>query len=175
MDFLNVAGLSFGLTQSNRPIRLRLSHPQSTFDDVLFVKRVCGRETLCGGIEYTLLCVSTQAGLPLKEFIALPAEVQFVTDRGELRSLCGIVSEASAGQSDGGLASYQLFVRDALALMDRRTNTRVFRSLNEVDISTVLIREWRGINPILAKAFDLDTSGITGAYPIQIIQELVTG
>lgn len=165
MDFLNVASLSFGLTQSHRPIRLRLSHPQSTLDDVLIVKRVCGREALCGGIEYTLLCVSTQAGLPLKEFIALPAEVQFVTDRGALRSVCGIVSEASAGQSDGGLASYQLLVRDALALMDRRVNTRVFRSQNEVEISTTLIREWRGINPILAKVFDLDTSGITGIYP----------
>lgn len=165
MDFLNIADLSLGLTQSQRPIRLRLSHPQSPLDDVLLVKQVCGRETLCGGIEYTLLCVSTQAGLPLKEFIALPAEVQFVTDSGHLRSLCGIVSQACAGQSDGGLASYQLVVRDALAMLERRTNTRVFRGMNEVDISAALIREWRGINPVLAKAFEFDTSGITSDYP----------
>lgn len=100
MNFLNVPGLPLELTQSHRPIRLRLLHPQSVLDDILLVKHVSGRETLCGGIEYRLLCVSTQAGLPLKEFIALPAELQFVTDRGGLRSVCGIVAQACAGQSD---------------------------------------------------------------------------
>ena len=164
MNFLNVASISLGLTQSHRPIRLRLSHPQSMLDDVLLVKHVSGQETLCGGIEYRLLCVSMEAGLPLKEFIALPAELQFVTDRGGLRSVCGIVAQASAGQSDGGLATYQLVVRDALSLMERRTNTRVFRTMNEVDISAAVVREWRSANPVLAKAFDIDTSGITGAY-----------
>lgn len=165
MNTLHVPNLSFGLTQSHRPIRLRLSHPQSTFDDVLFVKQVSGRETLCGGIDYTLLCVSTQAGLPLKEFIALPAELQFVTDQGGLRLVCGIVAKAGAGQSDGGLATYQLVVRDALALMERRSNTRVFRDLSEVDITAALIGEWRAINPVLGASFDLDTSGLKGAYP----------
>jgi type VI secretion system secreted protein VgrG len=164
MNFLNVPGLPLELTQSHRPIRLRLLHPQSVLDDILLVKHVSGRETLCGGIEYRLLCVSTQAGLPLKEFIALPAELQFVTDRGALRSVCGIVAQACSGQSDGGLATYQLVVRDALALMERRTNTRVFRAMNEVDISIAVIREWRGINPVLAKAFEVDTAGITGVY-----------
>lgn len=164
MNFLNVSGLPLELTQSHRPIRLRLLHPQSILDDVLLVKHVSGRETLCGGIEYRLLCVSTQAGLPLKEFIALPAELQFVTDRGGLRLVCGIVAQACAGQSDGGLATYQLVLRDALSLMERRTNTRVFRTMNEVDISAALIREWRRVNPVLAKAFDVDTTGITGVY-----------
>ncbi len=164
MNFLNVSGLPLALTQSHRPIRLRLLHPQSVLDDILLVKHVSGRETLCGGIEYRLLCVSTQAGLPLKEFIALPTELQFVTDRGGLRSVCGIVAQACSGQSDGGLATYQLVVRDALALMERRTNTRVFRAMNEVDISIAVIREWRSINPVLAKAFDVDTAGITGVY-----------
>jgi type VI secretion system secreted protein VgrG len=165
MNSLNVLGLSPDLTQSNRPIRLRLSHQNSVLDDALLVKYVNGQETLCGGIEYRLLCVSTQAALPLKEFIALPVELQFATDRGQLRSVRGIVAQASAGQSDGGLATYQLVVRDALALMEQRINTRIFRNLNEVDISAALAREWRNVNPILAKAFDIDTSGITGAYP----------
>lgn len=165
MNFLNVTGLSFGLTQSNRPIRLHLAHPQSILDDVLLVKHVSGQETLCGGMEYRLLCVSTEAGLPLKEFIALPAELQFVTDQGGLRSICGIVAQACAGQSDGGLATYQLVVRDALSLMERRTNTRVFRDLNEVDITLGVIRKWRADNPVLARVFDVDVSGVKGTYP----------
>ena len=157
--------LSSLLNQSTRPIHLRLRHRNSVFDHSLHVKRVSGLEKLCGGIEYRLLCVSTHAALPLKEFIALPAELQFVTDRGQLRSVCGIVSQASSGQSDGGLATYQLVVRDALALMEQRINTRVFRNMNEVDISEALMREWRAINPILATAFDFDISGITQTYP----------
>ncbi|MGJ7915840.1 type VI secretion system Vgr family protein [Massilia sp. LXY-6] len=165
MNSLNMAGLSPALSQSNRPIRLLLSPRASVLDDVLLVKHVNGQETLCGGIEYQVLCVSTQAALPLKEFLALPAELQFVTDRGDLRSVCGIVAQASAGQSDGGLATYQLVFRDALALMEQRFNTRVFRNVNEIDISAALMREWRNINPVLAKAFDFDTSGVTGTYP----------
>lgn len=165
MNLMNMVGLSAGLTQSNSPIRLRLSHPDSTLDDVLVIKHVSGQETLCGGIEYRLLCVSTNAALPLKDFIALPAELQLVTDRGQLRSICGIVAQASAGQSDGGLATYQLVVRDALSLMAQRINTRVFRNVNEVDIAVALVSEWRNVNPILAGTFDIDTSGITGTYP----------
>ena len=128
-----------GLSEANRPIRLRLSQERHVLDDVLLVKRVTGNETMCGGLEYRLLCVSTHAGLPLKEFITLPVELQFVTDRGDVRAVCGIVTQAAAGQSDGGLATYELVVRDALALMEHRTNTRVFRNRNELDITEVIL------------------------------------
>jgi type VI secretion system secreted protein VgrG len=161
-DLMQVAG---GLSEANRPIRLRLSHDKGVLDDVLMVKRVTGSESLCGGLEYRLLCVSTRADLPLKEFIALPVEVQFVTDRGDVRAVCGIVSQAAAGQSDGGLATYQLLVRDALALMEQRINTRVFRNRNELEITEVILSEWRQSNPVLAKAFKVDWSHVTGTYP----------
>jgi len=105
MTVLNMGGLSSSLTQSHRPIRLRLWHQNKVLDDVLLAKHVQGQETLCGGIEYRLHCVSLQTGLPLKEFMALAVELQFVTDRRQLRSVCGIVSQASAGESDGGLAT----------------------------------------------------------------------
>jgi type VI secretion system secreted protein VgrG len=97
MNILNVAGLHTDLTQANRPLRLRFARSDSSLDDVLLLKHVNGEETLCGGIEYRLFCVSTRADLPLKEFLALPVELQFVTDRGRLHSVCGIVVQASAG------------------------------------------------------------------------------
>lgn len=162
---MNIPNLPSSLTQTRRPIRLRLAHQGKILDDVLLVKHVWGQEKICGGIEYRLLCVTTQSGLPLKEFLALPAELQFVTDQGQLRSICGIVSQASAGQSDGGLATYQLVVRDALVLMEQRINTRIFRNANEVEISETLVREWRNVNPVLASAFDIDISGISLTYP----------
>jgi type VI secretion system secreted protein VgrG len=164
MDVMSIAGLS-GLRQSRRPIRLYLACEGKKLDDVLLIKHVQGQETLCSGIEYRLLCIATQASLPLKEFIALPAELQFVTDQGRLRSVCGIVAQVSAGQSDGGLTTYQLVIRDAVALMEQRTNMRVFRDTNEVDITETLIREWREANPILAQTFDVDLSGVKGKYP----------
>lgn len=154
-----------GLSEANRPIRARLSTGAQVLEDLLLVKRVTGSETICGGLDYRLLCVSTRVDLPLKEFVALPVELQFVTDRGDLRSVCGIVAQAAAGQSDGGLATYELVLRDALALMEYRTNTRVFRNLNELDITEVILDEWRRNNPVLAKAFDVDWSFVTGTYP----------
>lgn len=163
MNMLNAFGAS-QLSQANRPIRVRLSHHGGMLDDVLQVKHLDGCESLCGGFEYRLFCVSTNASLPLKELIALPIELQFVTDRGQLRAVCGIVAEVSAGQSDGGLGTYQLIMRDALALMERRINTRVFRNVNEIDITISLVREWHSANSILARTFDLDVSAITGSY-----------
>jgi type VI secretion system secreted protein VgrG len=165
MNLNELAALFSGLSEANRPIRLRLSGQHRIHDDALLVKQVTGQETLCGGIEYRLLCLSTDAGLPLKDFIALPVELQFVTAQGQLRSVCGIVAQASTGESDGGLATYQLVVRDALALMEQRTNTRVFRNSSEIGLSVAMLGEWRAINPILAKAFDIDISGLSAFYP----------
>ena len=155
-----------GLNSANRPIRLRLSTENGVLDDLLLVKRVSGAETICGGIEYSLLCVSSQAGMELKQFIANPVELQFVTDLGRLRAVCGIVAGAVEGQSDGGLATYQLIVRDAFSLLDQTCNTRVFRNASEVDITHIMLREWREANPIAARAFDFDV-GHLKTYPLR--------
>lgn len=40
-----------GLTEANRPIRLRLSQRKDVLDDALLVKRVTGSESLCGGLN----------------------------------------------------------------------------------------------------------------------------
>lgn len=153
-----------GLTEANRPIRLRLSNIDGVVDDKLLVKHVSGIETICGGIEYSLLCVSTQAGMPLKQFMANPAELQFVTDSGSLRSVCGIVGGVIEGQGDGGLATYQLIVRDAFSLFEKTCNTRVFRNASEVDITNIMLREWREANPVAARAFNFDL-GYLKSYP----------
>ena len=152
------------LTDSNRPIRLRIWNQSGVSEDVLLVKHVSGTETMCGGIEYHLLCVATRVGMPLKEFIANPVELQFVTDTGDLRSVCGIVAAAAEGQSDGGLATYQLTIRDAFALLDKTCNTRVFLNLSEVDITAILLKEWRTANPVAATVFEYDLRHLK-SYP----------
>lgn len=116
--------------------------------------RIVGSEAICGGIEYRIACVAGSPAPQLKELIALPLEIQFVTDRGQLRSVCGIVIETCADDSDGGPTPYHLVVRDALAIMRKRTNSRIFRNLNELDIVQVLFDEWRHSNSVLAGAFE---------------------
>ena len=156
MNLTNLPVELVGLSDANRPIRLRLSHEKAGIDDLLLVKQVSGVETICGGIEYSLLCVSTRAGMQLKQFIANPVELQFVTDTGSLRPVCGIVGAAIEGHGDGGLATYQLIVRDAFSLFEKTCNTRVFRNASEVDITNIILREWREANPVAARAFNFD-------------------
>ncbi|WP_020652096.1 type VI secretion system Vgr family protein [Massilia niastensis] len=155
-EFLRMLQHEKSLTTAHRPIRLRLGHADHLADEVLLPQRVSGSEAVCGGIDYVVTCVAASPYLPLKELIALPAEVLLVTDRGQLRSVCGIVAEARAGDYDGGLAVYQLVIRDALALMEKRINSRVFRYQNELEIVQLLFDEWTQSNAILASAFDYE-------------------
>jgi type VI secretion system secreted protein VgrG len=161
---MNSYDLPVMLTDAHRPIRLRFG-PQADQDShSLMVQHVIGSEAMFGGLEYVLLCVSTHAGLSLKNIVANPVEIQFVTDTGGLRPVCGIVAEVSEGHSDGGLATYQLVVRDALSLLEKTCNTRVFRDASEIDITHTLLREWRTSNAGVAACFDIDLSNLK-SYP----------
>jgi type VI secretion system secreted protein VgrG len=166
-DFLSFMLSQKQLHAANRPLRLRLALPDGASSDMLLPQRVTGTEQVCGGFEYRVLCLATDAALPLKAFIAAPAEIQFVTDRGGMRSVCGIVTEASAGNSDGGVASYQLVVRDAMAIMEMRTNTRIFRNMSELEVLELMLGEWRLSNPVLASAFEFEFDAFlsAGRYP----------
>jgi type VI secretion system secreted protein VgrG len=166
-EFFSFMGLFKELVTSNRPLRLRLDLPGGANDDMLLPQRVFGSEMLCGGIEYRILCVSSSASLALKEMIAIPATLEFVTDRGDLRSVCGIITEASSGDSDGGLASYQLVLRDALSILEKRINTRVFRNMDEVEIVQRILNEWRQKSSILGTCFthEVDEAFSQRDYP----------
>jgi type VI secretion system secreted protein VgrG len=148
------------LSTHHRPLRLRLATEEGINDDLLLPQRVTGSETMCGGIEYRVWCVALDAKLALKQFIAAPAELQLVTDRGTLHSVCGIVAEAHAGHSDGGLATYQLVLRDGLSLMEQRTNTRIFRNQNELQIAETMFMEWRQHNSVMAATFEYDIDAV---------------
>jgi type VI secretion system secreted protein VgrG len=146
----------YRLATCDRPLHLILDGADGAADDSLLAQRIDGNEAVCGGFELRMLCVSKHAALELKGFIGKPAELQIVTDRRQLRRICGIVTQAASGQSDGGLATYQLVMRDALSVMENKTNTRVFRDKNELDIIQILVSEWRRSMPVLGAAFTLD-------------------
>jgi type VI secretion system secreted protein VgrG len=166
-DFFGFMNAARELVTHNRPLRLRLDMPGGLSDDLLLPQRVFGTEMLCGGIEYRVLCVSASVQLPLKQLIAVPASLDIVTDSGDLRSVCGIVTEASSGDSDGGLASYQIVIRDAMAVLEKRINTRVFRNMDEVEIVQRILNEWRLNSAILGTCFrqELDDACTVRTYP----------
>ncbi len=153
-ELLQVLRREKPLSTANRPLRLRLHHPDGILDDVLLAQRIEGSEAICGGIHYRVACLASTPMLALKELIALPAQIDLVTDRGALRSICGIVTEARAGDCDGGLATYHLVLRDAMAIMEKRINSRIFRYQSELDIVQTLFDEWRRGNAVLGGAFD---------------------
>jgi type VI secretion system secreted protein VgrG len=144
------------LDSNYRPIRLKLFHRHAHTDDILLPQLVTGTESVCGGFEYQVNCVATSFNLPLKEFIGLPATLEFVNDRRQLRRLSGLIAEASAGDYDGSIASYQLVIRDAMALMEQRVNTRVFRKSSWPQIVAMLLKEWSQLDGALVGNFDYE-------------------
>jgi type VI secretion system secreted protein VgrG len=156
----------YRLVTRERPLGLVLARSGGMHDDVLLPQRVLGSESICGGFCYRILCVADDAGLALKDFIGVPAELRIVTDRGELRRICGIVTEAVSGQSDGALATYQLVMRDALSVMAGRSNTRVFRNRSELDIVRTLVTEWHARSSVLRATFELEVDpGLDNKHP----------
>lgn len=151
------------LTSAQRPLRLRLAMADGMRDDLLLPQRLIGHEAICGGHTYHLLCIADTAMLSLKDFIAAPAEIQIVTASGNLRSVCGIVASAASGESDGALATYELMITDALQIMERRVNTRVFRNMNELDIITTLVNEWQQKISALRGTFELQIDSVLAA------------
>lgn len=156
----------YTLGTHDRPLGLKLACADGIRDDILLPQRLIGNEAICGGFEHRVLCVTDDAELALKDFIGLPAELHIVTDTGQLRRICGIVTEAASGQSDGALATYELVLRDALSIMEARKNTRVFRNKSELDIVRILVAEWRQRNGVLRETFDLEVAvGLDNRHP----------
>ncbi|MBJ7314340.1 type VI secretion system Vgr family protein [Rugamonas sp. CCM 8940] len=137
-------------------MRMTVGFASGASDGVLLPHRLSGVEAICDGIDMRIYCVSTDELLPLKTLIGLPVALQIVTDQGNLRSICGLVAEASQGESDGGLATYQLVVRDALAILDLDVHTRVFRNSSELAVVKTLLDEARLRMPALAAAFEFE-------------------
>jgi type VI secretion system secreted protein VgrG len=167
-DLLRLLQREQSWSTTNRQLRLRLADGSlGEALDVLLPLRLVGSEAICGGIEYRIVCLASTPTLPLKALVALPIEIQILTDRGQLRSVCGIVTEARAGDFDGGLAVYHLVVRDALAIMEKRSNSRIFRYRNEIEIVKTLCDEWRQSNSVLGNALEIELDPLLdmGRYP----------
>ncbi|WP_197419411.1 MULTISPECIES: phage late control D family protein, partial [unclassified Burkholderia] len=160
-------GFASGAVDWNkRPVALHFGAAQAAVGHLLALQHASVQEGLMSGIRGSLTCVSTRHDLPPGVLLGIPVSIRLVTDRGQPHMVNAIISDVQIGQSDGELCVYQLTVCDALSLMDKRTNSRVFRKRNVVDILIALFNEWQQRSPALARAFEFDLSHLRAdRYP----------
>ncbi|KWF09111.1 type VI secretion system Vgr family protein [Burkholderia pseudomultivorans] len=151
---------------NRRPVALNFGRAQGTLGRLLALQHARVHEGLMTGIHGHLTCVSPRNDLSPRLFLGVPVSLRLVTDRGQLHVVNAIIRDVQIGQSDGELCVYQLTVCDALSLMDKRTNSRVFRQSSVIDILATLFNEWRQRSPALAAAFEFDLSHLSrDRYP----------
>ncbi|KXO85276.1 type VI secretion system protein [Acinetobacter venetianus] len=154
-----------GLSAQKRAIHVQFSN--NLLNSQIFLQRIQGQHQLNSGLEAELICLSTNALIPLKQFIGTQVAVDQVTDSGQLFRTTGIVTEASYGQSDGALTLYKLTIKDATSLWHKRRNSRVFMNKTIVEITEVLFKEWQERSPLFATSLSLDLSGLSQNYDIR--------
>ncbi len=154
-----------GLTAQKRAIHIQFANP--SLNQQVFLQKIQGQHAINQGMTAELICLSTNAHIPLKQFIGCQAAIDQVTDTGTLFRTTGIITEAVQGQSDGSLTLYKLKLQDATALWHKRRNSRVFMNKNVLDIVQTLFKEWQQRSPLFASSLTLDLGGIKQDYDIR--------
>ncbi|PTV50672.1 type VI secretion system Vgr family protein [Acinetobacter seifertii] len=156
---------SFGFLSQHRSVYLQFS--DASLNSQVFLQRIDGQHYLNQGMTAELICLSTNAHIPLKTFIGVQVAVDQVTDRGNFFRTTGIITGASQGQSDGALTLYKLAVSDPTYLWHKRRNSRVFMNKSVKEISEIIFQEWQGKSPLFASSLTLDLSGLKQTYDVR--------
>ncbi|QHH92338.1 type VI secretion system tip protein VgrG [Acinetobacter gyllenbergii] len=156
---------SLGLTAQKRAIHIQFSN--QNLNTQVFLQRIDGQHQLNDGFKAELICLSTNAAIPLKQFIGSQAAIDTVTDQGQLTRVTGIITQALQGQSDGSLTVYKLTLEDPTALWKQRRNSRVFMNKSVRDVVEIIFKEWQQKSPLFASSLTLDLSGLSQDYDIR--------
>ena len=154
-----------GLSLQKRALHIQFSH--QLLNSQVFIQRIEGQHRLNRGLKAELICLSTNAYIPLKQFIGGQLAVDQVTDTGQLSRITGIITGASQGQSDGAFTLYKLTIEDATALWHKRRNSRVFMNKSVRDISEILFKEWQTKSVLFAASLGLNTQGLSREYDVR--------
>ncbi|MDC5053128.1 type VI secretion system tip protein VgrG [Acinetobacter baumannii] len=156
---------SFGFLSQHRSVYLQFS--DASLNSQVFLQRIDGQHYLNQGMTAELICLSTNAHIPLKTFIGVQVAVDQITDRGSFFRTTGIITGASQGQSDGALTLYKLAISDPTYLWHKRRNSRVFMNKSVKEISEILFQEWQAKSPLFASSLTLDLSGLKQKYDVR--------
>ena len=156
---------SFGFGSQKRALHIHFSN--LALNTQVFIQRIEGKHRINQGLKAEILCLSTNAYLPLKQFIGGRVAVDQVTDVGQLSRLTGVITSASQGQSDGALTVYKLTIEDATALWHKRRNSRVFMSKSVREITETLFSEWQSHSTLFAASLSLNLDGLSRDYDVR--------
>ncbi|WP_171457619.1 type VI secretion system Vgr family protein [Acinetobacter wuhouensis] len=154
-----------GLTAQKRAIHIQFTN--TDLNQHVYLQRIDGQHALNQGVSTELICLSTSATIPLKQFIGTQVAIDQVTDQGQLFRTTGIITEAAQGQSDGSLTIYKLKLQDATSLWHKRRNSRVFMNKSAVEVIEIIFKEWQDKSPLFASSLSLDKSGLKQDYDIR--------
>ncbi|MHA3892493.1 type VI secretion system Vgr family protein [Acinetobacter sp. GXMZU3951] len=154
-----------GFTAQKRVLHLQFSHP--VLNQQVYLQRIDGAHALNQGLTASLICLSTHAFIPLKQFIGCQVAIDQVTDTGQLSRITGIITQADVGAHDGALTLYRLTVQDPTALWKQRRNSRVFMNKSVVDVVNILFQEWQQKSPLFAASLSLDLTGLSRDYDVR--------
>lgn len=163
-----LASFAQAFAQDNRILTLRFSAKSGIPDNTLLPHRLTGSEGVCEDMRYEVECLSNSAYLELKQFICQPVELTIETENGDKRLICGIVTEAIYEGGNGGFCTYRLIVQDALALLKKRTNSRVFVGQSIPDITRIILSEYTD-GTALAGCFSFLMHRLTASYPARAL------
>ncbi|RKG30703.1 type VI secretion system Vgr family protein [Acinetobacter tianfuensis] len=156
---------NLGLSVQKRALHIHFSN--EILNTQVFIQRLEGEHRINQGLRADLLCLSTNAHIPLKQFIGCRIAVDQVTDLGQLQRMTAVVTGASQGQSDGALTVYKLTVEDAAALWKKRRNSRVFMNKSVREITEILFSEWQQKSALFASSLSLNTAGLSRDYAVR--------
>lgn len=156
---------SFGFGSQKRAVHIHFSN--LALNTQVFIQRIEGEHRINQGLKAEILCLSTNAYLPLKQFIGGRVAVDQVTDVGQLSRLTGVITSASQGKSDGALTVYKLTIEDATVLWHKRRNSRVFMSKSVREITETLFSEWQSHSTLFAGSLSLNLDGLSRDYDVR--------
>lgn len=165
LNNIQVALENLGLSAQKRAVQIQFSN--GALNQQVFLQRIDGEHGLNRGLQAELICLSTNAAIPLKQFIGSQVAVDCVTDLGLLVRTTGVITQTAAGQSDGALSLYKLTLEDPTALWKHRRNSRVFMAKSAVEVVEVLFREWQQRSTLFAASLSLDLSGLQKDYDVR--------
>ena len=146
-----------GIDDATRLYRLELEDTPAP----LVVERWHGRERLSGDFQWTVDLLSTDAALPIDDWLGKPATLHTRLADGGLIPRSGLVREAACLGADGGLARYRLALVPWTWLLTQGRHSRVFQDRSVAEIVEAVftgyapLAAWRlgdEVGPFLAQA-----------------------
>lgn len=165
LNHIYAAFEQLGFTTHKRVLHIQFAN--ALLNQQVYLQRIDGTHGLNQGLTASLICLSTHAFIPLKQFISCQVAIDHVTDTGQLSRITGIITQAQAGASDGALTVYRLKLEDPTSLWKQRRNSRVFMNKSVVDVVNILFQEWQQKSPLFVASLSLDLAGLSRDYDIR--------